>query len=586
VDSAGPAEDVGNIIARPSQRRLGCALLVMAAVLALVAVGPVAQAEPVPPPQPPPAEPLPEGPWPPSDVLAADPATVPPPTEQFAAAAVACPPAPYGVQRNAPGSGKTVALTFDDGPGTSTDAILRILTANHLPATFFDIGINESARPATVRSIAAGGFLLGNHSWSHPDMSRLTAAQQAAEMDAASNQQASIVGSRPCFFRPPYGASNSTTLDLARARNMAVFNWSVDTLDWEARGSADPYWVDRIINLAEQGGTQTHPVILFHNQPGGNPATVAALPSIIAFYRDRGYTFVDLAGNVSPVDPTRDDISPVGVAAVRSSAGTLLAFVRGTDGALYVSTATSAGFGAFRRIPASTRSGPAAVSWDGQRVDLFVAGTDRALWHTSTALDGQGQPTTFEPWQNLGGALTTAPAVASTAPGRLLVTARGTDGGLWSRAWDGTAWTAWGALGGLAIAAPAVDVLGEDTYRAMVVGTDGVVWQREVAADGGPMAGWASTGQHTTFAPAASATAGWARGVRAVAYSEGVGVRQIWGDGTVLDLGGVVTSAPALAEAGSTSTWTLARGADGALWVNVAASGGPPSWQRVGGALA
>ena len=100
------------------------------------------------------------------------------------------------------------------------------------------------------------------------------------------------------------------------------------------------------------------------------------------------------------------------------------------------------------------------------------------------------------------------------------------------------------------------------------------------------MAGWASTGQHTTFAPAASATAGWARDVRAVAYSEGVGVRQIWGDGTVLDIGGVVTSAPALAEAGSTSTWTLGRGADGALWVNAAASDGPPSWQRVGGALA
>ena len=81
-------------------------------------------------------------------------------------------------------------------------------------------------------------------------------------MDAASNQQASIVGSRPCFFRPPYGASNSTTLDLARARNMAVFNWSVDTLDWEARGSADPFWIDRIIDLAEAGR---------HPDPSGDP---------------------------------------------------------------------------------------------------------------------------------------------------------------------------------------------------------------------------------------------------------------------------------------------------------------------------
>ena len=105
-------------------------------------------------------------------------------------------------------------------------------------------------------------------------------------------------------------------------------------------------------------------------------------------------------------------------------------------------------------------------------------------------------------------------------------------------------WTEWRPLGGLAIAAPAVDVLGADTYRAMVVGTDGEVWQREVAADGGPTAGWASTGELTTFAPAASATAGWARDVRAVAYSEGVGVRQIWDDGTALDIGGVVTRRP------------------------------------------
>src|SRR3954452_5930162 len=529
-------------------------LLVVAAVLAWTATVPMAQAAPVPPPQPPPAQPLPEGPWPPSEVLAGDPATVTPPAQAFAAAVAAWPPAPFGDQRMGPGAGKTVALTFDDGPGASTDAILQILTANRVPATFFDIGINENARPSTVQSIAGQGFLLGNHSWSHPDLSTLSAAQQAAEMDNESNQQAGIVGSRPCFFRPPYGAFNTTTLDLAQARNMAVFNWSVDTLDWEARGSADSFWVNRIISLAEAGGTQTHPVILFHNQPGGNPATVAALPTIISYYRSQGFTFVDLSGRVSPVDPTRDDISPVAVAAVRTGPGTLLGFVRGTDGALYVTTAGSTGFGAFRRIPAGTRSGPAAVSWDGQRVDLFVIGTDRALWHTSTAVDAQGQPTTFEPWQSLGGSLNTAPAVASSAPGRLLVTARGTDGSLWSRAWDGTSWSAWGALGGLTIAAPAVDVVDAGTYRAMVVGTDATVWQRQVSATGSPLSEWLPTGQHTGFAAAASGTAGWARTIRAVAYSIGSGVRQICANGTVLDVGGSVTSAVALAEAGSTST--------------------------------
>jgi hypothetical protein len=367
---------------------------------------------------------------------------------------------------------------------------------------------------------------------------------------------------------------------------MAVFNWSVDTLDWEARGSGDPFWVNRIISLAEAGSSQTHPVILFHNSPTGNPATVAALPTIIAFYRNLGYTFVDLAGHVRAPDPTQGDISPVAVAAARTSAGTALAFVRGTDGALYVFTGTPAGFGAYRRIPAGTRSGPAAVSSDGQRVDVFVVGTDRALWHTTTVVDGQGQPTAFTAWDSLGGVLTTAPAVASSVAGRFLVTARGADGALWSRTWDGTAWTPWGSLGGRVIAAPAVDVLDAGTYRASVVGTDGAVWQRQLSAAGVPMTPWASTGQPTAFAPAASATASWARDIRAIAVSSGTGVRQIWGNDTVLDIGGIVTSAVALVEAGGTSTWTFARGTDSALWLNVANAGGLSSWQRIGGVLA
>jgi hypothetical protein len=118
-------------------------------------------------------------------------------------------------------------------------------------------------------------------------------------MDQTTAEQISLVGSPPCYFRPPYGAYNSTTLSLAQARNMAVWNWSVDTEDWRANGSADPYWVNRIVSLAQAGGTQTHPVILMHNTPNATPATVAALPRIIAYYRDRGYTFVDLAGKTA-----------------------------------------------------------------------------------------------------------------------------------------------------------------------------------------------------------------------------------------------------------------------------------------------
>ena len=290
------------------------------------------------------------------------------------------------------------------------------------------------------------------------------------------------------------------------------------------------------------------------------------------------------------VDPKRDDLSPVAIAAARTGSGTVLAFVRGTgtDGDLWVTTATDAAFGPFRRIPARTRTGPAAVSDDGRRVHLFVVGTDRAVWHTSTVVDAAGQPTTFATWESLGGILTTAPAAASSAAGRLIVAGRGIDGDLWSRTFDGTAWAPWQGAGGLALAAPAVDVVDADTYRILVVGTTGEVWSRQLAAAGGaPTTDWVTAGLRSAFAPAASGTAGWAREIRAVAYSSGAGVRQIWADGREIDVGGSITSAVALVEwPGGTSTWTLARGVDQALWVNLLSdAGASTAWFRVGGVL-
>lgn len=97
------------------------------------------------------------------------------------------------------------------------------------------------------------------------------------------------------MFRPPYGAYNATTLRLAQQRRMTVWIWSVDPEDWKAGGSASAFWVSRIISLTErEGGRLRHPVVLMHNQPSGNPATVAALPVIIRFFRARGYRFVVL----------------------------------------------------------------------------------------------------------------------------------------------------------------------------------------------------------------------------------------------------------------------------------------------------
>ena len=244
-----------------------------------------------------PADPPPDGP-PPEAVLATDPANVEAPTDVDAAAT--CPAAAPGVHAYAPGTGKTVALTFDDGPGPSTEAIIRILQDEGVTATFFNLGVNSTVRPSLVRTEAALGFQLGNHTWDHKQLTTLTAAEQAAEMDQATAQQVNLVGFPPCVFRPPYGSYNSTTLSLAQARNMVTWNWSVDTEDWKSEGSSSATWVNFIIQRAQAGGSLNHPVILLHNPGRALPATVAALPTIIKFYRDRGYTFVDLAGRVAP----------------------------------------------------------------------------------------------------------------------------------------------------------------------------------------------------------------------------------------------------------------------------------------------
>jgi peptidoglycan/xylan/chitin deacetylase (PgdA/CDA1 family) len=81
---------------------------------------------------------------------------------------------------------------------------------------------------------------------------------------------------------------------------MTVWNWSVDTEDWKAGRSTSAYWVNRIAARAIAGGAQRHPVVLMHNMPAGQPATVLALPRIITYYRAHGYAFVDLAGHRGP----------------------------------------------------------------------------------------------------------------------------------------------------------------------------------------------------------------------------------------------------------------------------------------------
>src|SRR6202012_5500897 len=111
--------------------------------------------------------------------------------------------APHGANFYAPpfGSAKTVALTFDDGPGPTTAGIISVLRRYGVPATFFNIGQNAAAYPSLVRAEAADGCLGGNHPGNHPEMPAPPASRQAAELDEASAEQEKLIGSGPCAFR-------------------------------------------------------------------------------------------------------------------------------------------------------------------------------------------------------------------------------------------------------------------------------------------------------------------------------------------------------------------------------------------------
>ena len=284
------------------------------------------------------------------------------------------------------------------------------------------------------------------------------------------------------------------------------------------------------------------------------------------------------------------DVSPKTVSAVRTGPGTVIPFVRGTDGSVYYTVGRNGSFGAWRVLPAKTISGPASVSWDGQRIDVFVIGTDRGLWHSYASVNSSGEPAGWSPWENLGGVLTTSPAASSPAPGLLDVTARGSDGRVYHRAWTGARWTPWADLGGVAQSAPSLEVLNGSSSRVRVVGTDGQYWARTLTTNTAPSAGgWSATGWPSSMAAGVSATASWATQSHAVSLTAPDGaVRQYRQDsGQDVRLGGRTTSVVSMVTWTDGSIWTFARGADGALWLNIAnAAATRVDWYRIGGQLA
>jgi len=180
---------------------------------------------------------------------------------------------------------RCVALTFDDGPGPYTERLLSMLAAENVPATFFLIGESAATYPNEVRAELAQGEEIGNHSWTHPQLTHLDDEQVADQQARAAAEIQSIDGQAPTLFRPPYGDVNPRVSQILGAHGAPVILWSVDTLDWLYRNSDSVY--HRAVDAVQPGS-----IVLMHDI---HPTTVEAVPRIVDELKSRGYTLVTVS---------------------------------------------------------------------------------------------------------------------------------------------------------------------------------------------------------------------------------------------------------------------------------------------------
>lgn len=178
-----------------------------------------------------------------------------------------------------------VALTFDDGPhGQNTSVILDILKTEGISATFFLTGEQVQKYPEVAQRIAKEGHQIGNHSWSHLDLRKMTdEGITAIQLEPTSSLLEELTGVYPKFMRPPYGALRDGSIQVLADQGWQIINWSIDSFDWDPKENSVTAILDKIHRYHHPGA-----IILMHCN-GAN--TVEALPQVIKLLKDLGYDF-------------------------------------------------------------------------------------------------------------------------------------------------------------------------------------------------------------------------------------------------------------------------------------------------------
>jgi peptidoglycan-N-acetylglucosamine deacetylase len=184
---------------------------------------------------------------------------------------------------------KKIALTFDDGPDKIyTPQILDILREKGVKATFFVLGKQVNYFPDLVKRMVSDGHSIANHTWNHPELSKLTTLQVIQEVESTTKVIERVTGIKTDLFRPPYGDYTAADIRVLQERGYRSIMWSVDTVDWSGKTE------DEILAIVHRDKSPGG-IVLQHNFQTTNgelDGTVKALPKIIDQLREEGYEFV------------------------------------------------------------------------------------------------------------------------------------------------------------------------------------------------------------------------------------------------------------------------------------------------------
>jgi peptidoglycan-N-acetylglucosamine deacetylase len=194
--------------------------------------------------------------------------------------------------------GPYIALTFDDGPNpTLTPKLLDLLAARHLKATFFVVGQNAADHPDILKRAVREGHEIANHSWSHPNLGKMSDEAVRRELQKTDDAITAAIGKRPTLLRPPYGSITARQKKWIHDEfGYRIIIWDVDPLDWKRPGPS--VVTARILKETKAGS-----IVLAHDI---HPPTIEAMPRTFDQLIEKGFksvTVTELLGMATPIPP-------------------------------------------------------------------------------------------------------------------------------------------------------------------------------------------------------------------------------------------------------------------------------------------